>query len=329
VNDDLDDSDSKLLPVLATVESWRDSCMPATIEAHGPAARFAWEEFFHGEIRNAYTRRNYLHAVRQFLAWTDARGIDLPRIAPAHVGAYLDESTTSAPTKKLHLAAIRAFFDRLVLRHVVVLNPAQSVRGPKHATVEGRTPEIGPAQIRQLLSSIASCDVVAVRDRALIATLVYTAARVGAVVRLRMRDLHRDEATWSIRFHEKGGKQREIPVREDLRHLLSDYLALAATWPADAPLFRSAVGKTKSLSDRSLTPGDACRMLKRRLRRAGLPSRLSPHSFRVAVITDLLQHGASLDDVQNLAGHADPRTTRLYDRRQRQVTRNLVERISI
>jgi len=305
--------------------------MPATIEAHGPAARFAWEEFFRGEIRNDYTRRNYLHAVRRFLSWTEAHGIELARIAPAHVGAYLDESTASAPTKKLHLAAIRAFFDRLVLRHVVVLNPAQSVRGPKHATVEGRTPEIGPAQVRQLLGSISPADVVACRDRALIATLVYTAARVGAVVRLRVRDLHRDEGTWSIRFDEKGGKQREIPVREDLRHLLSDYLGLAgaATWPADAPLFRSAVGKSKTLSDRPLSPGDACRMLKRRLRRAGLPGRLSPHSFRVAVITDLLQHGASLEDVQNLAGHADPRTTRLYDRRQRQVTRNLVERITI
>ncbi len=305
--------------------------MPATIESHGPAARFAWEEFFLGEIRNEYTRRNYLHAVRQFLSWTDARGVELTRIAPMHVGAYLDESTTSAPTKKLRLAAIRAFFDRLVLRHVVVLNPAQSVRGPKHATVEGRTPEIGPTQVRQLLGSITSCDVVASRDRALIATLIYTAARVGAVVRLRLRDLLRDEATWSIRFHEKGGKQREIPVREDLRRLLSDYLALAgaATWPTDAPLFRSAIGKTKSLSDKPLTPGDACRMLKRRLRHAELPMRLSPHSFRVAVITDLLQHGASLEDVQNLAGHADPRTTRLYDRRQRQITRNLVERISI
>jgi site-specific recombinase XerD len=305
--------------------------MPATIDAHGPAARFAWEEFFLGEIRNAHTRRNYLHAVRRFLVWTEARGIELPHIAPAHVGAYLDESTASAPTKKLHLAAIRAFFDRLVLRHIVVLNPAQSVRGPKHATVEGRTPEIGAAQVRQLLGSIDSADVVTCRDRALIATLLYTAARIGAVVRLRGRDIIRDEATWSIRFHEKGGKQREIPVRDDLRQLLSAYLSLAGavTWPADAPLFRSAIGKTKSLSDRPLTPGDACRMLKRRLRRAELPSRLSPHSFRVAVITDLLQHGASLEDVQNLAGHADPRTTRLYDRRQRQVTRNLVERITI
>ncbi len=78
-----------------------------------------------------------------------------------------------------------------------------------------------------------------------------------------------------------------------------------------------------------MTADDMSRMVKRRMRKAGLPSRLSPHSFRVATITDLLAQGVPLEDVQQLAGHADPRTTRLYDRRQRRVTRNIVERISI
>ena len=78
-----------------------------------------------------------------------------------------------------------------------------------------------------------------------------------------------------------------------------------------------------------MTGGDMGRMMKRRLRAAKLPDRLSPHSCRVATITDLLSQGVALEDVQNLAGHADPRTTRLYDRRQRKVTRNIVERISV
>jgi integrase/recombinase XerD len=78
-----------------------------------------------------------------------------------------------------------------------------------------------------------------------------------------------------------------------------------------------------------MSADDIARMLKRRLRRAGLPNRLSPHSFRVTTITDLLSQGVPLEDIQGLAGHADPRTTRLYDRRQRTVTRNIVERISV
>ena len=98
----------------------------------------------------------------------------------------------------------------------------------------------------------------------------------------------------------------------------------------DTPLFRSAVRKTKLLTTRALTTNDIYRMVKRRLQDTGLPSRyLSCHSFRATAITDLLTQGVPLEDVQYLAGHSDPRTTRLYDRRQKQVTRNIVERISV
>jgi len=69
--------------------------------------------------------------------------------------------------------------------------------------------------------------------------------------------------------------------------------------------------------------------MKRRLKAAGLPGQFSPHSFRVATVTDLLEQNVPLEDVQHPAGHADPRTTRLDDRRRRKVTRNIVERISI
>jgi site-specific recombinase XerD len=78
-----------------------------------------------------------------------------------------------------------------------------------------------------------------------------------------------------------------------------------------------------------MTGIDICRMMKRRLKAAGLPRQYSPHSFRVATVTDLLEQNVELESVQDLAGHADPRTTRLYDRRRRKVTRNIVERISL
>ena len=186
-------------------------------------------------------------------------------------------------------------------------------------------------QARRLLRSIETGHVVGLRDRAIIGILVYTAARVGAVAKLRMRDYFDAGDQYCLRFAEKGGKSREIPVRHDLQQFLSGYVATANTASAgpDSPLFRSAVRRTKRLTDRFMTADDMGRMVKRRMRQAGLPARLSPHSFRVATITDLLSQGVSLEDVQHLAGHADPRTTRLYDRRQRRVTRNIVERISI
>jgi site-specific recombinase XerD len=301
------------------------------VAAAGPAARFAFDEFFHGQIRNPFTRKVYLRAVRVLADWCQNRGLELNHVTPADVGRHLDELSVAPPTRKLHLSALRRFFDQLVIRHVVLLNPALSVRGERFCAVEGRTPEISIEQARRLLRNIDTSHVVGLRDRAIVAILIYTAARVGAVAKLRRADFYDSGDQHSLRFREKGGKLREIPVRHDLRQFLLDYLAELGSCGSDpgGPLFRTAVRRTKAITKRAMTADDMARMLKRRLRDAGLPLRLSPHSFRVMAITDLLTQGVSLSDVQFLAGHADPRTTRLYDRRQQRVTRNIVERISV
>ena len=100
------------------------------------------------------------------------------------------------------------------------------------------------------------------------------------------------------------------------------------TRPRERPAERPG-RRTRQLTEKPLTAKAVCELVKRRLKDADLPTRLSPHSFRVTAITDLLTQGVPLDDVQYLAGHSSPRTTRLYDRRQKKVTRNIVERISI
>ena len=303
--------------------------LPALVAGGGDAARFAYEEFLHGRVRNPHTRRAYERAARQFFdSFGDSR--TLTSITPADVGRYLDGLELSDASKKLHLAAIRHLFDELVTRHVVVLNPAASVRGPRLSVVEGRTPEITVPQARTLLASVGADSAVGLRDRAVIAALIYTAARIGAVARLRRRDFYHDGEQWHLHFTDKGGKSREIPCRHDLARMLREYAGASEVGEADeARLFRTADGRTGRLTGKPAAAGDLARMVKRRMRDAGLPRRLSPHSFRVAVITDLLEQGVPLDDVQRLAGHADPRTTRLYDRRDKRVSRNIVERISI
>ncbi|MBI5765479.1 MAG: tyrosine-type recombinase/integrase [Planctomycetes bacterium] len=213
-------------------------------------------------------------------------------------------------------------------RHAVVLNPAASVRGPRVRNVSGKTPSTDPANARALLQSITTGHVVGLRDRAILATMMYTACRVGAVSKLRRRDFHTDGRQWYLRLDEKGGAARQIPCRHDLQGYIEEYIA-AAPGDHDAPLFRAALGRTLQLSERPFQAKDIHRMVKRRLKAAGLPSILTCHSFRATTATDLLEQGVPLEDVQELLGHADPRTTRLYDRRDRTVTRNVVERISI
>ncbi|HVX09885.1 MAG TPA: tyrosine-type recombinase/integrase [Pirellulales bacterium] len=331
---DADVPSQEILPALAADASLISPVaggLPEMVRSAGPAAAFAFDEFFAGRIRNPQTRASYLHAVRRFLSWAEGRVAAITDITPGLIGAYFDQHPGAIPTRKQHLAALRAFFDALVIRHVVVLNPAASVRGERYNVVEGKTPEISPDQVRQLLASIRTDTPVGRRDRALIATLVYTSVRAGAAAALRIKDFQWDGTQFTFRFHEKGGKSRLIPVRHDLQAYLLDYLD-CIDWqsqPQDSPLFRSAAGRTGQLTGRPIRNVDVCRLVKRRLRAAGLPTHLSPHSFRVATITDLLTHGVPLEDVQYLAGHADPRTTRLYDRRQKKVTRNIVEKISI
>ena len=303
----------------------------------GGNARFAHDEFFAG-IDNRHTERSYRRAIVRFLDWCMGRRLSLQNIGPADVSEYLKRlarpggDPASKPTRKLHLAALRKFFDKLVERHEIFVNPAAAVRGPRLSVQEGKTPAFSAEQARTLLKSVDTTSVVGMRDRAIIATLVYTAARVGAVSKLRLRDLYQDGRQKCLRLDEKGGKVREIPLRTDLEGVLEEYIHRAnlASGPADAPIFQSAIRRMKLLTGRAMTTDDILRMVKRRLKDANLPhEHLTCHSFRATTITDLLSQGVALEDVQFLAGHADPRTTRLYDRRQRTVTRNIVERISI
>ncbi|HTT77121.1 MAG TPA: tyrosine-type recombinase/integrase [Candidatus Binataceae bacterium] len=305
--------------------------VPAVLVRAGANAVFAAEEFFQATLNNPHTRRAYTRAVARFLAWCEEQGIELRQVTPGLAGEYLSRIEASAPTKNQKLAALRHFFDILVTRHAVALNPFASVRGTKHSALEGSTPEISVEQARKLLRSLDTSQVVGLRDRAVLGVLAYTGARVGAVARLRLGDLKNLGEHRTLRFREKGGKRREIPVRHDLDAWLREYLAVAGIVGQDdkAPLFRAAAGKRRQLTNAGYAAHSMRQMLKRRLQDAGLPELFSPHSFRVAVVTDLLKQDVPLEDVQYLAGHSNPRTTQIYDRRRRRVTRNIVERISI
>ena len=307
----------------------KPSEVPTLVAGAGPAAQFAYEEFIYGKLRNPSTRKNYRHCVHRFLQFCETRQRTLAMVTPRDIGEFLDQLPFAPATKKLYLAALRHFFDTLVSRHAVLLNPAASVRGERLQVVEGKTPEIGVAAARKLLRSIDTSGIVGLRDRAIIGILIYTAVRVGAIASLRAGDFYDVGTQFCLRFSEKGGKSREIPCRHDLQLFLQEYLTAANPPDKKSPLFTTANRRTGTLTSRPMSTGDMARMFKRRCRQIHLPPRLSPHSMRVTTITDLLSSGVPLEDVQNLAGHSDPRTTRLYDRRQRTVTRNIVERISV
>ena len=306
--------------------------LPQLIVDAGPAASRRFVEFFTANIQNANTRAAYARAVSQFCAWCELRGFELQRLQPVVIAAYIEDvgRRRSKQSVKQHLAAIRMLFDWLVVGQIIPVNPAASVRGPKYVVKRGKTPVLSPEDARRLLDSIDCSKLIGLRDRALIALMVYSFARVSAVVGMNLDDYYQNGKRCWLRLHEKGGKFHEVPAHHKAEEYLDAYVQAAGIGDAKkSPLFRTIPGKTGRVTDQRLNRKEALQMIKRRAMAAGLPSNICNHTFRATGITTFLLNGGTLENAQAIAGHESPRTTKLYDRTRDEITLEEVERIRI
>src|ERR1017187_3538574 len=157
---------SELVPAVVAALSLPMPAAAIAVLRQTPNAAFAADEFFRASISNEHTRRAYGRIVGRFLTWCDARKLELRYITPGLAGEYIGQLEGSEPTRNQALAALRKFFDALVQRHAVALNPFASVRGVKYSVTEGKTAELGIDQARKLFKSIDASNVVGLRDRA-------------------------------------------------------------------------------------------------------------------------------------------------------------------
>ena len=303
--------------------------LPGMIVDAGAAAVERYLEFFAARIANPRTRAAYGRAVGQFLGWCEARGLRLEAIAPLHVAAYIRTHPGSAPTVKQHLAAIRMLCDWLVVSQILPVNPAAAVRGPKHVVTKGATPVLSAAETRKLLDTIDTGTLAGLRDRALLSVMLYSFARVSAVLGMRRQDyFHQGSRGW-LRLHEKGGKRHDVPAHHRAAKALEEYLASAELEGPKAALFQSVDPVGRRLTGRALQRRLVLAMIKRRAAAAGLPPSTCCHTFRATGITAYLSNGGTLEHAQQIAGHASPKTTKLYDRTADTVTVDEIERIVI
>jgi integrase/recombinase XerD len=300
------------------------------VEAGGQASR-RFVEFFVANIRNPNTRAAYARAVWRFFEWCERCNVPLASIEPILVSVYIEElcRTHARPTVKQHLAAIRMLFDWLVVGHVVPTNPASAVRGPKYVVKKGKTPVMTPAEARALLDSLDTGTIAGLRDRALIGVMIYSFARVGAVVGMNVEDYYPQGKRFWLRLHEKGGKRHDVPAHHNVEAYLDAYIAAAGiSHEKRTPLFRS-LDRRRRLTDRRMHRCEVLSMIKRRARRVGLSPAISCHSFRATGITAFLDNGGTLENAQLIAAHESPRTTKLYDRTGDDITLDEIERVVI
>ena len=307
------------------------SLTSAALYAPTPKAAQRVLEFFTAQINNDHTRKAYLNATRRFADWCAAHGLQqLDQVQAFHVAAFVKhlQGQFTPPTVKQHLAALRMLFDWLVTGHVIAVNPAHAVRGPKYVVKKGKTPVLQADEARTLLDAIDTGTPIGLRDRALIGTMVYTFARVNAVLDMKVKDYFIQGRRGWVRLHEKGGKEHEVPCHHTLERFLDEYIAAAGiASDADGPLFRS-VGRRTGRGE-ALWQQDVYRMIQRRAAAAGIATRIGNHTFRATGITAYLKNGGTLEHAQAIANHSSPRTTKLYDRRSDEISLDEVEKIVI
>jgi len=307
--------------------------VPALIADAGEPAAWRYIEFFAANIRNPNTRRAYARACGQFFAWCEDRGLTLTTIRPFDVATYIEtlQQTHSAPGVKQQLAAVRMLFDWLITGQVIPINPAAAVRGPKHVVKTGKTPVLDAADWRKLLDTIPTDSARDLRDRALIATLTYSFARITAALKMKVEDLRPQGAGWWLRLHEKGGKHHTMPCHHALAEALHAYIAAAGiAEDRKGFLFRTSRGHdATALSAQPMNQSDAWRMIRRRAVAASIHAPIGNHTFRATGITAYLAKGGALEHAQEMAAHESPRTTKLDDRTNERLTQDDVERIRL
>ncbi|MGY6164109.1 tyrosine-type recombinase/integrase [Paraburkholderia strydomiana] len=307
--------------------------VPEVVTAAGERASIRFLEFFASAIRNPHTRRAYARAAGDFLGWCAGAGVrSLTEVQPLHVAAWIERQTQthSAPTVKQRLAAIRHLFDWLVTGQIVPHNPAASVRAPSHSVKTGKTPVLDAVEARQLLDRIDVTTPIGLRDRALIALMVFSFARVGAALAMRVEDVYVQQRRLWVRLREKGGKAHAMPCHHTLEAYLQAYLEQTGLRDEPkSPLFRTIARGTAQLSPRPLPQANAYAMVRRRAVAAGIGTMIGNHTFRATGITAYLKNGGTLENAAAMASHASTRTTQLYDRRCDDIDLDEVERIHV
>ncbi len=304
--------------------------LPAVIAAAGDKAAFHFVEFFTANIRNRNTRRAYARAAYAFMRFCDQHEVSLHQVTPIVVSAYIEVQKGAPQSVNQQLAAIRMLFDHLVIKQVIPGNPAASVHGVAHVAKTGKTPVLSGEDTRRLLDSIDVSTPVGLRDRALIGVMVFSFARVGAVVKMNVGDFYKNGQSHHIRLTEKGGRFHEVPAHSQAEQFLRTYVAAAGiASERKKPLFRTALMFSDLLSENRMSENDVLRMIKRRAANAGLAESTCCHTFRATGITLYLENGGILENAQRLAAHESPRTTKLYDRTVVTITSDEMERIVI
>ena len=275
-------------------------------------------------IDNPNTRRAYENDVRSFAKFVGIQAPDdMRKVSRAHVIAWrktLEQENLGAATIRRKLSALSALFGYLCEKNAINDNPVHGVKRPTEGANEGKTPALSDDQARMLLNAPDNQSLKGVRDRAILATLLYHGLRREELTKIRLKDLQNREGTPHLAIHGKGRKIRYIPLHPHAGRLIKDYVDRADhVDERDGAVFRPVRNNVTGTLKKPLHPDAIYRLVRHYAQLADIPGAIdgiSAHAMRATAATNALQHQADIAKVQEWLGHAHIGTTRLYDRRQ-------------
>jgi site-specific recombinase XerD len=280
------------------------------------------EEVWLASRKSARTRRAYRTDVAHFMQTFDITSAEeLRKIDHRAVMAWerlmREQEGKEATTVRRRLAALSSLFTHLVKFGVVEQNPVREVERPAVNRREGMTLAFSQKQARKILDTPPEETVHGLRDRAILSVGLQVGLRRAEIASLKVGDFHLNRGYDSLKVVRKGGKKGSLAIHPQTAERIRRYIEEAKHGEdLDGPLFRPVRGNQRSTDGRRhLHPDEIDRILRKYAKRIGLDRGYSAHSMRATFITTALDNGASLEDVQRAAGHADPSTTKLYDRR--------------
>jgi integrase/recombinase XerD len=282
------------------------------------------EEEWLANITNAKTRRGYQNDMREFIAFAGLQNYgELRSIARAHIIGWrrdMERRALEPATIRRKLSALSSLFDYLCDRNAVAGNPVDGVKRPMANGNEGSTPALGDRQARRLLEAPPLDTLKGVRDRAILATLLYHGIRREELCGLKVKDLHSRQGVMHFRIRGKRSKVRFVPVNAAALRMIEAYLAMAGhRADLEGPLFRPVKNNRTGHLDRPLDPSSVYQNIVCKYgAETGISAEvigLCVHSLRATAATNALSHDSDIAKVQEWLGHANVSTTRLYDRR--------------
>ncbi len=312
----------KLVKSLATKSPGRElariSPLPTALEV---LAAIPEERVWLESQQSEHTRRGYRRDVAHFLKTlgiTDTKELrTVDRMAVVAWKRAMEREGAKPRTIRRRLSSISSLFSHLVAHRAADVNPVREIRRPKVNRRQGTTAAFSPEQARRLLDVPPADTLQGRRDRAILSVGLQVGPRRSEIANLKVRDFHVNAGFPSLHFIRKGGEDHSLAIHPQTAQRIIEYLNDAGHGEdLDGALFRP-VRETWKVAEmrRALHPDMIDHLLQKYARKIGIKRGFSAHSMRATFITRTLENGASLEEVQRAAGHADASTTKLYDRR--------------